>query len=163
MYPCLQFTVLQEGERRFNKLLSTLFCIWFSKLLLHLLKKKYAQNHGQIWRSSIMVKQLWVVSNLEWYWSIEYLIWIRFNLIKLDQRYLNYFTWGKDSFPSQSRQTTGFLLRTMASDLEVLILIPTASHSAGFKDSKDSKVLVVTFICHIQMFFLTCTVLLCLI
>ena len=34
-----------------------------------------------------------------------------------------HFTWGKDTFPTQSKQSTGFLLRTKASDLEVLILI----------------------------------------
>uniref|UniRef100_A0A8D0AW28 Zinc finger protein 341 n=1 Tax=Sander lucioperca TaxID=283035 RepID=A0A8D0AW28_SANLU len=42
-------------------------------------------------------------------------------------RYLNSFTWGKDSFPTWRRHSIGFLLRTMASDLEVLILIPVAS------------------------------------
>ena len=50
------------------------------------------------------------------------------SLVNKTQRY---FIWGKDSFPNQSRQTTGFLQRTMASDLEVLILIPAASHSGS--------------------------------
>ena len=36
-------------------------------------------------------------------------------------------TWAKDSFPTRSRQSTDFLQRVMASDLEVLILIQATS------------------------------------
>ncbi|KAJ8008626.1 hypothetical protein DPEC_G00106830 [Dallia pectoralis] len=54
-------------------------------------------------------------------------------------RYLNSFTWGKDSFPTRSRHSTGFLLRVMASDLEVLTLIPAASHSAANRSRLVTK------------------------
>ncbi len=43
-------------------------------------------------------------------------------------RYLKSFTWRKVSFPTWNGQFTGFLLRNMASDLEVLI--PATSHFA---------------------------------
>lgn len=45
-------------------------------------------------------------------------------LVKKTPRYLNSFTWGKDVSPTCSRRSMCFLLRTMASDLEALILIP---------------------------------------
>lgn len=46
-------------------------------------------------------------------------------------RYFNSFTWGKDSFPTQSRQFAGYLLSSKTSDLKVLILIPAALHAAA--------------------------------
>ncbi len=48
----------------------------------------------------------------------------------------NSFTWGKDSFPTRSGQSIGFLLRTTASDLGVLILIQAASQSAANQSSE---------------------------
>ncbi len=44
-------------------------------------------------------------------------------------------TWGSNTPPTCSGQATLFRLRTMASDLEALILIPTASHSAANRPS----------------------------
>jgi len=43
---------------------------------------------------------------------------------------LNSFTWGRHSVPTWREQSTGFRQSTIASDLEVLTLIPAASHSA---------------------------------
>ncbi len=50
-------------------------------------------------------------------------------LVNKTPRYLNSFTWVKDSLPLQIGQSTGFLLRAMTSDSEVLILIPATLHS----------------------------------
>ena len=44
------------------------------------------------------------------------------SLVNKTLRYLNSFTWDNASFPTWTAQSTGFLLRTMASDLETLIL-----------------------------------------
>lgn len=52
-------------------------------------------------------------------------------LVNKTLRYLNSFTWGHGSSPTWSRQSTLFRLRMKASDLEVLILIPTTSHSVA--------------------------------
>ncbi|KAF7653739.1 hypothetical protein LDENG_00079130 [Lucifuga dentata] len=46
-------------------------------------------------------------------------------------RYLNSSVWGSDSPLTWREQSTFFLQSTMVSDLEVLILIPVASHSAS--------------------------------
>ena len=54
------------------------------------------------------------------------------SLVKKTPRYLNFLAWGSASLPLQS---TVFWQRTMASDLEVLTLIPTASHSAANRPS----------------------------
>ncbi|XP_060894277.1 uncharacterized protein LOC132974322 [Labrus mixtus] len=53
------------------------------------------------------------------------------SLVNKTPRYLNSSTWGKDSLPTRRAQSTYFRQRTMASDLEVLTLIPAASHSAA--------------------------------
>ncbi len=50
-------------------------------------------------------------------------------------RYLNSSTWGKNSPPTWRGQATRFRSSTMALDLEVLILIPTASHSTTNRPS----------------------------
>ena len=51
------------------------------------------------------------------------------SLMNNTPRYLNSSTWGRSSPPTQWEQVTSFRLRAMALDLEVLILIPAASHS----------------------------------
>lgn len=51
-------------------------------------------------------------------------------LMNKTPRYLNS-TWQRDSSPTQSGHSTLSQLRKMAWDLEVLIFIPTASHSAA--------------------------------
>lgn len=50
-----------------------------------------------------------------------------FSPVNKTLRFLNSFTWGRNSL-TQSGNSTLFILRTMASDLEILILIPTDSH-----------------------------------
>ena len=53
----------------------------------------------------------------------------------LDTYTLNSFTWGKVLFTTWTAQSIGFLLRTMASDLEMLILITAAAHSTANRSS----------------------------
>ena len=53
------------------------------------------------------------------------------SLMNKTPRYFNSTTWGRSSPPTQREQATFFQSRTMASDLEVLILIPAVSHSAA--------------------------------
>ncbi|KAI3352321.1 hypothetical protein L3Q82_005288 [Scortum barcoo] len=53
------------------------------------------------------------------------------SLMNKTPRYLNSSTLGRTSPPTQRGHATLFRSRTMASDLEVLILIPAASHSAA--------------------------------
>lgn len=49
-------------------------------------------------------------------------------LVTKTLRHCNSFTWGRNSFPTQSVHGTLFWLRRMAPDLEVLIPIPAISH-----------------------------------
>ena len=51
--------------------------------------------------------------------------------IHLSVSFLNSSTWGRSSPPTRREHATFLRLRTMASDLEELILIPAASHSAA--------------------------------
>uniref|UniRef100_A0A8C4X7D6 HTH CENPB-type domain-containing protein n=1 Tax=Erpetoichthys calabaricus TaxID=27687 RepID=A0A8C4X7D6_ERPCA len=53
------------------------------------------------------------------------------SLVNKTPRYLNSSTWGRISLPTLRGHSTLFRLRTIVSDLEVLILIPAASHSAA--------------------------------
>ncbi|CAB1440020.1 unnamed protein product [Pleuronectes platessa] len=53
------------------------------------------------------------------------------SLVNKTPRYLNSITWVSNSLPTWREQYTVFRQRTMASNLEVLTLIPTASHSAA--------------------------------
>ncbi|TWW53219.1 hypothetical protein D4764_0108810 [Takifugu flavidus] len=53
------------------------------------------------------------------------------SLVNKTLRYLNSSTWGRISSLTRRRHSTFFRFRTMASDLEVLILIPTTSLSAA--------------------------------
>ena len=53
------------------------------------------------------------------------------SLVNKTPRYLNSFAWGRQFVPTWREQSTGFRQSTMASDLEVLTLIPAASHSAA--------------------------------
>ncbi|KAL3987830.1 uromodulin [Sarotherodon galilaeus] len=57
------------------------------------------------------------------------------SLVNKIVRYLNSSTWGRNSSLTQSEHSTLFRLRIMASDLEVLILTPTASHSTSNRSS----------------------------
>ena len=58
------------------------------------------------------------------------------SLVNKTPRYLNSSTW-RISSPTRRVHSTLFRLRTMDSDLEVLILIPAASHSAVNRSSKS--------------------------
>ena len=53
------------------------------------------------------------------------------SLMNKTPRHLNSFCWGRSSPPNLRRQSTIFQKGTMASDLEVLTLIPVASHSTA--------------------------------
>ena len=53
-------------------------------------------------------------------------------------RYLNSCTWGWMSSPNRGRHATFVWLRSTASDLEVLILLWAASHSAGANRTTSS-------------------------
>ncbi|KAF7644695.1 hypothetical protein LDENG_00217420 [Lucifuga dentata] len=53
------------------------------------------------------------------------------SLMNKTLRYLNSSVWGSDSPLTWREQSTFFQHSTMVSDLEVLILIPVASHSAS--------------------------------
>ncbi|TWW73494.1 hypothetical protein D4764_15G0008880 [Takifugu flavidus] len=57
------------------------------------------------------------------------------SLVNKTPRYLNSSTWGRISSLTRRRHSTYFQLRTMASDLEVLIFIPAASHAAANRSS----------------------------
>ncbi len=67
--------------------------------------------------------------------SVNQICFILPSLVNKTPRYLNSSTWGSNTPPTCSGQATLFRLRTMASDLEALILIPTASHSAANRPS----------------------------
>uniref|UniRef100_A0A8C2WQY3 THAP domain-containing protein 1 n=1 Tax=Cyclopterus lumpus TaxID=8103 RepID=A0A8C2WQY3_CYCLU len=58
------------------------------------------------------------------------------SLVNKTPRYLNSFAWGRQFAPTWREQSAGFRQSTMASDLEVLTLIPAASHSAAKRPSE---------------------------
>nr|XP_049573891.1 uncharacterized protein LOC125967159 [Syngnathus scovelli] len=59
------------------------------------------------------------------------------SLVNKTPTYLNSSTWGRISSPIRRGHSTLFRSRTMDSDLEVLTLIPTASHSAANRSSES--------------------------
>ena len=59
------------------------------------------------------------------------------SLVNKTLRYLNSSTWGRISSPTRRVHSTVFRLRTMDSDLEVLILIPAALQSAANRSSES--------------------------
>lgn len=62
------------------------------------------------------------------------------SLVYKTTRYLNSFTWGRSSLPNQRDQSTFFPQRTMATNMEVLPIIPTALHTAVNHSSDGSDV-----------------------
>lgn len=64
--------------------------------------------------------------------SLHYQLKLHFTItINKTPLYLNSVAWASNSLPTREEQFTVFQQRPMASDLEVLTLIPTASHSTA--------------------------------